>query len=427
MNSSASESLESFQKITLRRYATAVGLFALLLIASTWKLWIPGDTFPQIPLFGWGCHVPKWVDYYLLTGMLIALCGVVATGWFRNWQQGHRYCWVLFALCMVGAMILNQHRIQTWAYQFFIVAVLYAVMKPQQKLFWLKWFAISIYFYSAISKLDFSFIHQQGGWLVDGLTSSIGLSSKHWSPEKIQRVALLLPLSELLVAILLCIKPLGKWRLLPAVAMHLLLLLTFSPWGHIQNNGVLLWNCFFIAQVVILFGAKEPQPFVVPPTSTGNTLMHQGGVIFILLAMTFPLLERTGYYDTWTSWSVYAGHPEQVVIEIDSTTLEKLPDETRFRFYGRGSLNLIAGYSRIRIDRWALRSVGAPIYPESRFRVGVALFLAERYHLKGNIRLRYRSTADRFTGKRSEQIYHGMTEIKAFANEFILNTEPRLR
>ncbi|VAX41921.1 hypothetical protein MNBD_PLANCTO02-2227 [hydrothermal vent metagenome] len=418
--------IDSSSEITLRKYATAVGLFGLLLIASTWKLWIPYSTFPAIPLFRWGCDVPQWVDGFLLAGISISLSAVVMTGLFNRWKTINYYSWLFFVLLITGAMVLNQHRIQTWAFQFWVIGILYLLMSSRQRLFWLRWFVVSLYAYSAISKLDVSFTKETGGWLLEGLTSSIGqitgLTTKYWSPSKIQTIAFMLPLSELAVAISLCIKRLGWWRIFPAIAMHLLLLLTFSPWGHLQNNGVLLWNCFFIAQVIILFGRNQPS--ILKQNQQGdNSLRSRVGIVFILLLMTLPLLERTGWYDTWTSWAVYAGHPEQIIIELDSVALQKLPDEIQQQT--QKNLNWTEDYSRLRIDRWALQSAGAPIYPESRFRVGVALFLAERYHLNNGIRVRFRSTANRLTGKRSEQIYNGITEIKTFANQFTLNSKPR--
>lgn len=414
------------EETLLRWYATAVSFFGLLLMTSTWKLWVPVSSFPQVPLISWMRDIPRWVDDGLFAAIMVTLFSILVTTLFNRWQKLSQAGWLLFAISMIGAMFINQHRIQTWAFQFLVIAILYLTIIRRSRLVALRAFVLCIYVSSAASKLDISFVNGQGKWLVEGLMTSIGLSTTYWSQSRMQTLAWMMPISELVVAILLIFSRLGRWRILPALGMHILLLLTFSPWGHHQNNGVLLWNGFFIVQAILLFGINTAEK----PASIDNILKdkkrpwgHQIGKYFLISLMILPAFERSGRFDTWTSWAVYAGHPEEVFIEVNETALQKLPPELMKLAQKRYALQ--EDYYRLRIDRWALQSVNAPIYPESRFRIGVALSLAKRYHLKDGIRIRFRSTADRFSGERTETIYNGIQEIKNFANTFSLNSDPR--
>jgi hypothetical protein len=79
------------------------------------------------------------------------------------------------------------------------------------------------------------------------------------------------------------------------------------------------------------------------------------------------------------------------------------------------------------MDRWSLQAVGAPIYPQNRFQIGIALDLAEAYELEDDILVIVESAADRFTGKRSSQVFEGMTALKNKAAHYWLNSVPRNR
>ena len=405
-------------------YIIAVAVFGLLLITSTWKLWIPVSTFPQVPLINGMGNFPQWVDYGLLTGILIALLLVVASAFKKRNDQVLPAGWLMFVICMTATMLLNQHRIQTWSFQFLVIAILYLTIIPQRRLLAFQAFLFCVYICSATSKLDISFINEQGIWLVEGLMKSIGLSTKFWSKTTLQTMAFLMPVSELVVATLLLITRLGKWRILPAIIMHILLIFTFSPWGHDQNHSVLLWNIFFIAQVIILFGSQTASTSKkVSEAKRVFSRKHLLGKYLLISLMILPAFERLGWFDTWTSWAVYAGHPEEVFIEVNEAAVQKLSPE--LMKLAQKIHHPQEEYYRLRIDRWSLQEVNAPIYPESRFRVGVALYLAKRYHLKDGIRIRFRSTADRFSGERTEIIYQGTKEINQFTNQFSLNSHPR--
>ena len=80
---------------------------------------------------------------------------------------------------------------------------------------------------------------------------------------------------------------------------------------------------------------------------------------------------------------------------------------------------------KLRIDRWSLEALGAPVYPQDRFQVGVALALAEKYNLGQDIRVEIDSPANRWTGNRSTKVYQGAGAIRELAGQYRLNAFPR--
>ena len=84
-----------------------------------------------------------------------------------------------------------------------------------------------------------------------------------------------------------------------------------------------------------------------------------------------------------------------------------------------------SAWRELRIDRWSLEAVGAPIYPQDRFQVGVALAIAEKYDLGQDIRVEIDGPANRWTGRRTTEIYRGAEAIRKLVLQFRFNALPR--
>ena len=85
--------------------------FGLLLLAITWRLWTPQTEFPQIPFFSWLVDIPGFVDWVALLGTSIGLIAMLFTsGRMAKPAIG------LFLISIAPLVLLNQHRLQPWAY-----------------------------------------------------------------------------------------------------------------------------------------------------------------------------------------------------------------------------------------------------------------------------------------------------------------------
>ncbi|HEX6987807.1 MAG TPA: hypothetical protein VF170_20670, partial [Planctomycetaceae bacterium] len=90
-----------------------------------------------------------------------------------------------------------------------------------------------------------------------------------------------------------------------------------------------------------------------------------------------------------------------------------------------GPPDFVTGDRVLRTDLWSLDALSAPIYPQGRFRAGVALAVIERYALGEAARLVVETRADRLSGERTRIEYVGRNAVRRFAESFRLNALPR--
>ncbi len=339
----------------------------------------------------------------------------------RLWRGGL----VLFALVFASMAIIDQHRLQPWAYEFFLIAVVLAMTPTRRSLVLIRLLVVSIYFHSALSKLDSSFLETNGQQLVSGLLSSVDLTMDWWSPGARRLAAASLPVGELLVAIGLIVPAMRRFALPGAVLMHLLLLVTLGPWGLKHEAGVLIWNVFFIAQDILLFGTFFKTDLVKDAATATDMQADKstrlvGGLVVAVIVL--PLLEPFGWFDHWPAWAVYASRPERVTVFIDRTARSRLPESLQKHVEPPRPLD---DWCEVRLDRWSLEALAVPLYPQDRFQIGVAIDLAHRYELDSDIRVFIESSASRWTGKRSSRELIGREDIEREADRFRLNATPR--
>lgn len=437
----------------LRRW---LALAALALFAATWRLWTPQTVFPQIPFFAALRTVPGWVDWIALAGMFAGLLGLLLIpSEPRRSESGseivgtesrrHRaVAWsaVLFVGSLLVLILLDQHRLQVWAYQFAIVAIVIASLArascSDQALSLLRLLTVGIYFWSAVSKLDDTFLNGLGPELLRGMLTAFGLEPGWMRADVATVLAFAFPLNELAVAALLAFRPTRKYGLIFSLIMHLLLLATLGPWGLDHSWGVLLWNVYFIGQNVLIFsrqasGGRQPaEDFDRSTTATLPVPLSLGrgemtakpaarlASWVVYVAVVLPVLEPFGWLDHWPGWAVYAPAGERVSLRLLS-------------WYDRPSVNLppdvrawISPFmSPARLSQWSLDVLATPISPDGRFQSGVLLAIVERFGNEASPNLAVESRANRFTGERDTTYLIGTREIRAYADSFWLNTRSR--
>jgi len=410
----------------LRRLTMFAGL---VLIGATWRLWTPQTIFPRVPSFRAFGSLPaafEWVCFVLLVAATaVGLCA-------PELSRARRTGLVLFVIALVGMALADQHRLQPWAYQFAIVALILSVSSAKRGLALLRLLVISIYFHSALSKCDYSFLHTQGQTFLSALVEVFGGSTDGWPIGTKTVLAGFFPVGEFLVAIGLCIPRCRRWALYAAIIMHLLLILIVGPWGLGHKPGVLIWNLYFIGQDLVLFSTLSQRRSnrrkayeINSPRSGQSALLRtaRAGVDMIVVAvLLLPFLEPFGRFDVWPSWGLYATKPERVNVFVDSVSVERLPESLK-RYVGPSQF--ADDNHRFYIDRWSFDALNVPLYPQSRFQVGVALALAEKYELAEGIRIEIETAADRWTGKRDMRRFEGVSEIPQAADGFVLNSRPR--
>lgn len=373
-----------------------LGVGVLALVGVTWKLWTPQDVFPRVPLFRWA--PPDWWDWLSL--------GLILAGGFGLMIRPARHVRTIAATLACGlaiAFICDQHRLQPWAWQFFILALLIAL--ADDALLWngWQWLTISIYFYSALSKFDSDFLYGMGNSFFDSINQSFRDSRLPFMlmpqyQSLYPKLAWVFPLGELLCAVLLT-HPRGKtYGWIGSAMMHLVLIRILGPSGLKHSWGVLLWNFYFIPQIILLFGwtdcarvfhrfIRRPVPNSIPSATVmpGSHPAVMNGCAQILLALVLIAPSFTPWQgcDLWPGWAVYVKPYEEAFVRVDEAAFAHLaPVEGRLMGIPGSMISPplhSTGSFYIPFQSWSLNTLKAPAYPHVRCSLAVALDLAERF------------------------------------------------
>lgn len=403
-----------------------VGLFGLLLVAVTWRLWTPQQVFPQVPLLRAALAVPDALQWLAAAAMLAGLLGMTALPAGRT----ARFSLLLFAISTLLLIVCDQQRLQPWAYQFVILALVLASCPPRSAVGLLRLFIVGFYFHSALTKLDYSFLHTLGQQFLATLTGLVGVSIEDWSQGTRLAVAAVFPVGELLVAAGLLFPFTRRVALCGAIALHLALLAILGPWGLDHRPGVLVWNVYFVFQNLLLFwtprGAASIEFSAANAADVGTPNRERApwpAAAVVLASVVFPCLEPWGLFDLWPSWGLYASSAERVVLQVHRRGEADL--SPGLAAFVETSTDPADPWLTVRLDRWALSALGAPIYPQGRVQLGAAIAVADGAGLAERARIIRFGRADRWTGERQHTILQGVAQGQAAAGEYFFNALPR--
>jgi hypothetical protein len=392
--------MQNLGKLTeWQKYQLWTAVCASLLLWSTWKLWTPQELFPQVPLFSWAIPLGPWVDRLGLGLMLLAIVASLVP------QKKITAHWMAFSAGWLISVLVDQHRMQPWAYQFAVLGIIFSAMSPAEGIRWSRALSVSIYGYSALSKFDAQFLHTVGQDFFGTLSRFLGVELAFWSETQRTWGTAIFPLFELAVAIFLAVNKTRNLGCIGATVLHLSLLLILGPLGLNHSAGVLAWNLFFIGQIWILFYDAKPerqneqQPQVAKGSQTNSAQIYIARG-FASIVLFFPLVERFGYCDHWLAWALYAPHSSRAEMFIDEEDQVKLTSP--WKNYVSPAVTTFYGttWRQIDLSKWSLDTLKVPIYPQARFQYGAIKSFREDPTIE--MRILYRGSADRRTGKRKE-------------------------
>jgi hypothetical protein len=375
-------------------------IFGLLLLAGTWRLWTPQTAFPQVPLFTIFIDASPWVDWLTSGVLVIGLVAVLV----RPSVLVARFAFLLIAAALVGLFCIDQHRLQPWAWHWMIFAVLMWRLRTSQALVWMRWIVVSIYLYSAVSKLDYQFANTVGLQMLETIVGGFGasLAGIEWLNANASRVVLLLPLCELLVGFALAFRRTRFIGGVAAMGLHMALIAVLGPLGMNHRSPVLVWNAFFVFQAYWLFvrPSSKQQTMAADPPAKSDWFATS----FSLAVILFPITCNVGICDHWLAWELYARRSSRAKIELVAGSDEHLPEHVRP--FVRNTADS-AWTSEVDLAAWSLDTLNVPVYPQARFQVGVAdslnRQLKERSGGRGIARLTICSRANRWSGAREQQ------------------------
>lgn len=386
----------------------ALGLGVLLL--ATFPLWF------FMPGMGANSPPVSWIDlprsllavagiqYTSLAVLVFALGAAIVNG-------RRRWIWWPVMISLAVLVLMDQHRLQPWAYQSMLYAAIFGSMAWREGRKWIIAIAISIYFYSAAGKLDYQFIHTVGNQMVQTMARPLGGVSDQWATK----ISLVLPISELTIAFLLAVPKTRRLGGFCAISMHLTLIGLLGPLSLGHSWGVLAWNALLAAQSWVLF-CRRPLADDSAKDSADSSDLPRGATysawpvrLVVIIALLAPMTERYGSWDHWTSWALYSPHNSRVEIQIHSTVVDRLPVQIQ-HYLGDDADG--DRWSDLDIKAWSLEQRLVPIYPQARYGIALALELAQQHDLGQAIRVKARSVSDRWTGARHETFLIGQSELE---------------
>lgn len=404
----------------------SLALFGLALLAATWRLSTPQHVFPQVPLVGFGTALPAWCDWVGAACMVAGLTMALVAPRDNRLAPAGLLIFVLGTLVMV---VLDQQRLQPWAYQFMLVALVLAVADSRTAFAWLRLFIVSFYFHSALTKFDYTLLHTLGQQFLTTLVGLFGATLDAWADETLAMAAMIFPAGELAVAVGLCFARTRTIALAGAIALHGLLLVILGPWGLDHKPGVLIWNLYFIVQDVLLFApARHAAPAEPLPGDTRRLAIVGQRLEWIVpvsmsAAIVLPFLWRTAWFDIWPSWGLYAPSAQRVTLLVHRRALGGFP--AALQPFIDPSSDPNNPWLHVRPDRWALSTLGAPIYPQARFQLGAAEAIIARYAAGQQVRVVRFGLADRFTGERTTTVFTSLAQLQQACGEYWFNASPR--
>lgn len=392
----------------------AVCLVAL--VAATFRLWFPSGSYPIVPIFCCRWDGLSWM-LWASSGLLVMAALLAASS--RRWG---RWGWTGVVAALLVGFVLDQHRLQPWAYQSLIYGLVFINMTASRARTWLMPLAASIYIYSAAGKLDFQFTHTVGQDFLNEVLAPLGGMPAAWTDEIRFRLALLFPVTELAIGIGLLLPGARRFAAFAAIGMHVCLVAILGPWGLAHSAGVLTWNLALVVQAWFLF--LKPSPRRAEPQSSSSNHSAEfswGGIIAraaVIAALLLPLAERAGYWDHWLSWALYSPHSSRAEIEIHESVISELPDsaEPYIRNDRDGD-----GWRSLALDRWSLEQLGVPVYPQARYQLAAAVALIRDTNIQRQIRAIVLGPADRWDGRRFEKRLIGRSELREHLNQFWLS------
>lgn len=412
-------------------------MFFGILLAVTWPLWLGQSEFPSIPLVSLPLPIGSWHVLGILATLMMAI------GLVLQWASARYQPWGLKLILagLVLSFLVDQHRLQAWADQFFFIAVFLNAISPaerenrgklesgagtsEQILLLLRWLTCGIYIYSSFSKIDASFLASVGPEMVNTLIGSLGMSLEQFSTRVQNLLVLSLPVTEGLIGLALISGWFRRTVVVLAVVMHLALILVVGPWGWQHQWGVFVWNLFFVFQVVCLFWPSADRSKVRTRSFVQRTplaLSHSRPVAVLALgfALVFPLSEPFGVCDHWLAWELYAPRTSRAKVYLASYSRDQLPEA--IQDYLQPSDR--PGWELLDLAEWSLTSRRAPLYPEDRFQLGLAMSLRRWIKDDRAVGVIWRKAANRWTGEREEQWISGFSGLERIKSEFRLNLAP---
>ena len=132
-------------------------------------------------------------------------------------------------------------------------------------------------------------------------------------------------------------------------------------------------------------------------------------------------MERQGYWDHWTSWSLYSPHTSRAKIELHQSVVGNLDHFQRISLMPDNDFDQ---WQEINLSEWSLSTRGVPVYPQARYQLELAAIIASGLSDTHGVRVKLQGVSDRRTGRRREELLFNLHEINQARRQFWLHPKP---
>lgn len=333
-----------------------IAFFWLLAKIWSYKTWITERTYPVIPPLDFMSNIPGFLHLFLFIFSLVALLILCF--------KVNRFLLIALFLSELLSCSLDTVRWQPWEYTYlcFLLILIINFYKPKNILLLSHIFLVSIYLFSGLHKMNRDFLSVV--WLNLVLTDCLGLSVDFIVKYKLFYAGLIIPFTEVILAILLFISKSRKKISYVLILMHFVILIFIGPFGLKYNSVVWPWNLAIIFILIITY-AK-------PIEKLDKTfLVHH--FYWLILWFVMPVFSLFGMWYQYFSFNLYSGKGEQMYICISGDEKELTP-------YAESNSNSFCKNELcINLQNWALDEIKSAPIPEIEINEKIIVYLKQKY------------------------------------------------
>lgn len=311
------------------------------------KLWLADRLFPLVPPFEF-LTAPS-IAHTILYVISLALLGLLI---FIPQNK-----WLLIVVVSVELVscLFDQNRWQPWEYQYIItlLVILFNYKNEKNILSLIIFIMAGTYFYSGLTKVNPVFL--QSIWNNLLLSKTFGLSYQTTHQWWVYNAGYLIGIIELIFAVGLFFKATFRAATYLLVAMHIIIIGVFGPFGLNYDHVVWPWNLTMLSYLFILILFNSGFTF-----SMSFLHLKRNWPVVILFGI-MPLFSLWGKWDFFLSSSLFSSRPTDMYVCLpqnsDSALLKfSVPNQSPC-----GDSSVV-----LNIRTWAFEEMGAPAYPQTR-------------------------------------------------------------
>jgi len=349
------------------------------------ELWFPTSrSFPRVPIV-FTLPDTNTIEWFLSTLLLASLISTAVSK--------HPAFFAALALLPLGVLVcLDQSRLQPWLYQYAVLLIVLALHNrptdeaadSRRTFYLLQLIIASVYFWSGLQKLNFTFAHE----IFPAL-----LTSLPWLPRPTIGVGIGAALTEALIGCGLLYSRTRNLCVWLAVAMHGIVLALLIARGY--NSVVWIWNFALMLIVLILFLRSDVYFFRGSDTEHSQSFKSKMATLITLAASLLPLLSFLGWWDMYLSGALYSGNTPVAVIKVDHDVSAQLPATAKEQLFQVAS----TGEEMLPLLEWSMADLNVPVYPEIRVYQQVAREICKLATNKNDVELIVKTRPEIFSGQ----------------------------